>query len=205
MHPLVVAAHPGEVAHLPAGVEVLITGIGKSLAAVATARAILEHPRRTDLVVVNLGTAGALRPGLNGVHEIGRILNHDLSADAIRALGIDPREWVELDPSLPTVLASGDLFVTDPDVRDALASRADLVDMEGYAVALACAELGVPVRVVKSVSDDADETAHEWSSALDRCARELGEWVEAALAPGGWIAAGDAGRVSGTGPEPGKV
>ena len=62
-------------------------------------------------------------------------------------------------------------------VRDELATRADLVDMEGYAIALACAELGVPVHLVKRVSDNADETAHDWSAAVDGCARDLGAWV----------------------------
>ena len=62
-------------------------------------------------------------------------------------------------------------------MRDELATRADLVDMEGYAIALACTELGVPVHLVKVVSDNADETAHDWSAAVDGCARELGAWL----------------------------
>jgi nucleoside phosphorylase len=76
-----------------------------------------------------------------------------------------------------TVLASGDVFVTDPVVRDALAARAHLVDMEGYAVAFACARLGVPVRLIKHVSDAADESALEWPALVDRSARVLGEWL----------------------------
>lgn len=180
-HVLVVAAIAAETAHVPEGVEVLLTGVGKTLAAVAVTRAIAEHPHRDALEIVNIGTAGALRPGIGGLHEIGTVLNHDLSAEPIRALGLDPRDQVVLDPGLPTTLASGDLFVTDPVVRDALAGRADLVDMEGYAVALACTEMGVPVRLVKMVSDNADETAHDWSAAVDGCARELGTWLEGHL------------------------
>lgn len=178
MHLLVVAAIAAEAAHVPEGHDVLITGVGKTLAAVEVTRAICEHPRREELVVVNIGTAGALRENVGGLREIGTVLNHDLSAEPIRQLGIDPREHLELDPALPTTLASGDLFVTDPVVRDGLAARADLVDMEGYAIALACTELGVPVHVVKIVSDQADETAHDWSAAVDGCARELGRWVD---------------------------
>lgn len=174
---LVVAAHATEVAHVPDDVPVLITGMGKTLAAVRLTRALAEHPRRDDLVVVNLGTAGSLRPGVRGVHEIGTVLNHDLSAEPIRQLGIDPRERLVLDASRPTVLASGDLFVTDPVVRDRLAQQAQLVDMEGYAVALACEEMGVPVHLVKDVSDDADEGAHDWSSAVDACAQRLAGWL----------------------------
>ncbi|NYF98443.1 nucleosidase [Janibacter cremeus] len=179
MHLLVVAAIEAEAAHLPDDVEVLITGVGKTLAAVAVTRAICEHPRRDELVVVNIGTAGALREGVTGLHEIGTVTNHDLSAEAIRQLGLDPRERLELDSTHSTTLASGDVFVTDPAVRDSLAQRADLVDMEGYAIALACTELGVPVHLVKVVSDNADETAHDWSAAVDGCARDLGNWVSA--------------------------
>lgn len=177
MHLLVVAAIAAEAAHLPDDVEVLLTGVGKTLAAVAVTRAICEHPRRDELVVVNIGTAGALRPDVRGLHEIGTVLNHDLSAEPIRQLGLDPRERLELDPAHPTTLASGDLFVTDPAVRDRLAEQAHLVDMEGYAIALACRELDVPVHLVKIVSDNADETAHDWSAAVDGCARELAGWV----------------------------
>ncbi|MBA4086077.1 MULTISPECIES: nucleosidase [Janibacter] len=177
MHLLVVAAIAAEAAHVPEDVEVLLTGVGKSLAAVAVTRAVCEHPHREDLVVVNIGTAGALRPDVTGLHEIGTVLNHDLSAEPIRRLGLDPRERLELDPAHPTTLASGDLFVTDPAVRDRLAEQAHLVDMEGYAIALACQELGVPVHLVKMVSDNADETAHDWSAAVDGCARELAAWL----------------------------
>lgn len=177
MHILVVAAVETEAAHVPEDMELLITGVGKSLAAVAVTRAICEHPRREDLVVVNIGTAGALRDDVTGLHEIGTVINHEISAEEIRQIGLDPREVIELPGERDAVLASGDVFVSDPTVRIALAERADLVDMEGYAIALACTELGVPVHLVKVVSDNADETAHDWSAAVDGCARELGRWV----------------------------
>ena len=63
-------------------------------------------------------------------------------------------------------------------VRDHLAAIADLVDMEGYAVAAAGAMLGVPTRLVKYVSDPADESAGAtWVESVDACARVLAEWV----------------------------
>ena len=49
--------------------------------------------------------------------------------------------------------------------------------MEGYAVAFACARIGVPVRLVKHVSDNADESALDWPAMVDRSAHELGEWL----------------------------
>ena len=58
---LVVAAIEAEAAHVPQGVPLVITGIGKTAAAVAVTRALVEHPDRATLEVVNIGTAGALR------------------------------------------------------------------------------------------------------------------------------------------------
>ena len=172
---LVVAATAAEAAHVPAGLPVVVTGLGKTAAAVATTQALLDADR-DGLTVVNIGTAGALRDGVAGIHEVGRVLNHDISAEAIRALGYDPQDELVVGTS-EVVLASGDVFVTDPAVREALAARALLVDMEGYAVAFACARIGVPVRLVKHVSDNADESAFDWPAMVDRSARALGDWL----------------------------
>ena len=173
MSVLVVIAVAEEARYLPTEFAWTLTGIGKSAAAIATTRAILEQ--RPSLVV-NAGTAGALREGLDGLHEIGTVVNHDMNADAIRALGLDPRERLVISDS-NLVLASGDVFVNDPAVKARLAVDHDLVDMEGYAVALACDELGVPIRMVKHVSDAADESANDWLTTVDRSARELAEWL----------------------------
>ena len=174
---IVVAATRAEAAHVPRHLPVVVTGLGKTAAAVATTRALAGvDPART--LVVNIGTAGALRDGLEGLHLPGTTINHDMNADAIRALGYDPEELLLVEGGDDTVLASGDVFVTDPAVRDALAQRAHLVDMEGYAVAFACRRMGVPVRLLKHVSDNADESALDWPTVVDASARALGEWLE---------------------------
>jgi adenosylhomocysteine nucleosidase len=171
---LVVVATEAEAAHVPVGLRTVVTGVGKAAAAVATTRAVLEE-RPTQ--VVNVGSAGALRDGLTGVFEIGTVVNHDMNGDAVRALGLDPRDVLRVGPA-ETVLASGDVFVTDPEVRSRLSRRAHLVDMEGYAVAYAAAELGVPVTLVKHVSDNADESALAWADVVSVSARAVGEWLE---------------------------
>lgn len=173
MSVLVVIAAREEARYLPAGVDWILTGIGKTAAAIHTTRAIIE--KRPELVV-NAGSAGALRDGLDGLYEIGQVVNHDMNAAAVRALGYDPRERLVLSDA-PTVLASGDLFVNDPAVRARLAVDHHLVDMEGYAVALTCQELQVPLRMVKHVSDPADESANDWPTLVDRSARELADWL----------------------------
>lgn len=121
---LVVAATRAEAAHLPPEVRVVLTGIGKTEAAAATAEAIAAV--RPDLVL-NVGTAGALRSGATGLFLPSVVLNHDYSAEAVRALGHPAVDRVEIPDGDGTVLATGDLFVTDPQVRDELAARADLV------------------------------------------------------------------------------
>lgn len=177
---LVVSATRAEGAHVPRRLPLLVTGLGKTAAAAATAEALasadLEH-----LTVVNIGTAGSLRPGLSGIFVPSTVLNHDMSADVVRALGYDPQDVLPVDGGDGTVLATGDLFVTEPKVRARLAERAHLVDMEGYAVVYACRRRGVPVRVVKHVSDEADEAAMDWPSLVAHSAAELGRWLEDAL------------------------
>ena len=176
---LVIAATKAEAAHLPPEVPLVLTGIGKVEAAAATTEAIAAL--RPELVL-NVGTAGALRPGLTGLFVPSVVVNHDYSADAIRALGHDAVDEIDLAGGDGTVLATGDLFVTDPVVRDAIAARAHLVDMEGFAVARACQRAGVPCRLVKIVSDAADDSALEWTAVVDACARLLGHWVRERLA-----------------------
>lgn len=174
MTTLLVAATKSEAAYLP-DLPLVICGIGKTAAASAVSRALAETPGITR--VVNVGTAGALRAGLSGLFVPGRVFNHEISADALRVLGYDPFEWLETDGDHEVVLASGDVFVSDTAVRNRLAKVAHLVDMEGYAVTWACRTYGVPVTLVKHVSDAADDSALEWLDVVDASARVLGDWV----------------------------
>ncbi|MFS0885997.1 nucleosidase [Aeromicrobium sp. 179-A 4D2 NHS] len=171
---LVVAATKSEAAYVPDHLRLVLTSIGKVEAASVTAAAIAQH--RPELVL-NVGTAGALRPGVAGLFLPSLVVNHDLSAAAIRALGHDPVDEIEIAGGDGTALATGDLFVTDPATRDLIAERAHLVDMEGFAVARACQLAHVPCRLVKVVSDTADDSAMDWPAVVDACARVLGDWL----------------------------
>ena len=177
---LVVSAIRAEAKYVPEGVPVVVTGVGKTAAAVAVSKALAERDT-TDLVVLNVGTTGALRDGLAGLYLPSEVINHDINADAVRAIGLDPQESLKIDGGDGTVLASGDVFVTDPVVRARLAERAHLVDMEAYGVVFACWQFGVPVRLVKHVSDSADEAAMDWPALVDASAKVLGEWVRSEI------------------------
>ncbi|MEG3635491.1 nucleosidase [Micromonospora palythoicola] len=173
--PLLVLAIAEEAAYLDAEFPVLLTGMGKINAAAAVAATLARSPLPS--VLVNLGTAGALHPGWTGTHEIGSVLQHDLDTEFIRRL-TGQTVGAPLDLGDGPTLATGDRFIADDEARAALSRRAHLVDMEGYAVASTAHALGVPVRVVKQVSDEAGDGAERsWQESVDGCARVLAGWV----------------------------
>lgn len=173
--PLLVVALDLEAGELGDRLPLLITGVGKVRAAVAVS-SLLAVARPS--VVVNIGTAGGLRHGLDGVHEVGTVIQHDFADEAIeRTTGISFGPPIVLGHG--RTLATGDVFVQGGPTRDALAAKADLVDMEGYAVAAACRAADVPVRLVKLVSDDADEHAlRSWIDSVRDHARTLATWAD---------------------------
>ncbi|GAA1389688.1 nucleosidase [Kitasatospora putterlickiae] len=177
--PLLVVAVREEAAHLGGHLPVLLTGIGKVNAAAALATVLAGGPHPSE--VVNLGTAGALRPGWEGTHTITQVIQHDLDTPTLHALtGRTYGAPLMVGKGDGPVLATGDLFVSDAAARDRLAEHADLVDMEGYAVATVAHRAGLPVRLVKHVSDEAgDGAGHTWREAVDDCARHLADWLHA--------------------------
>jgi adenosylhomocysteine nucleosidase len=175
--PLLAFAVKEEAQFLDTDLPVLLTGLGKVNAASALAATLARGPRPS--YVLNLGTAGALRPGLTGTHLVGSVIQHDLDTDFLRTLTGEtfgaPLTLADRDG---LILATGDTFVADEVGRDRLASVADLVDMEGYALASVAAEAGVPLRIVKHVSDDAGDGAlKSWRESVADCGRVLAEWA----------------------------
>ena len=166
--PLLVVALEEEAVHLHISeLPVLVTGPGTAKAAAAVATILAE---RSPSRVVNLGTAGALRDGVVGINIIGSVTQHDLDVEPL-LLG---------DTGLR--LTTADVFVSDDMTRTRLAQHADLVDMEGYAIASAARAAGIPVMLVKQVSDSAGAGAgRSWLDSIDDCAEALGTWARAHL------------------------
>lgn len=178
--PLIVVALEEEATHLHlTDLPVLVTGAGKVNAAVAVATVLGDHSPKS---VINLGTAGALKDGLTGIHVVSQVRQHDLDDKAIHALtGLHFGLPIDLEGMGP-VLTTGDVFVDDPVLRARLAESADLVDMEGYAVAKAAQAADVPVMLVKMVSDGAGGQAlRTWRETVDDCAEQLGTWLRGHL------------------------
>jgi adenosylhomocysteine nucleosidase len=181
MRVLFVAALPEESAALEAHVPVLHVGVGKVQAAAALAAALHDHP--ADLVV-NLGTAGGLRgQPIGEVLPVATVFQHDFDHRAVssfvgRPVGGGPLH-LQGPEGADAVLATGDRVIVDVADRAALADHADLVDMEGYALAATARAFDRAVWLVKAVSDGADHDAvGSWREALTRCSDALARWAE---------------------------
>jgi adenosylhomocysteine nucleosidase len=173
---LLVAALDSELVGFPPdlpGFDRLVTGPGKLQGAVRLARA-LEAQEYEEIVVV--GTAGAIDPDLEAtVHEVGTTVQHDVT-DIDGIVG----QHVSLPPRVGTTsgdvtIATGDHFVDDADavagIRDLGAA---LVDMESYSYAWVAAEYGIPIRIFKAVSDNAqDDAITDWRAAVAACSVQL--------------------------------
>jgi adenosylhomocysteine nucleosidase len=176
--PLLVLALAEEAQSLDTGLPILLTGMGKVNAACALAGILGRGPLPAR--IVNLGTAGALRPGLSGIHPVNTVIQHDLDADVLRTLtGISVGGPITIAASGEGLtLATGDAFIASATARNRLADRAHLVDMEGYALAAAACIAGVPLEMVKYVSDDTDESAAgSWRDNVAKAARSLAGWA----------------------------
>ena len=163
---LLVAALEAELVAFPAdlpGFDRLVTGPGKLQATYALTRA-LDAADYDEIVVV--GTAGAIDPRLDGDRlrrrrgdpaRRHRHRRHRRPARlAARRASSSAREGV--------TIATGDHFVDDAEAVAVIRPLgAGLVDMETYAYAWVAAQFGVPIRVLKAVSDRAqDDAITDW-------------------------------------------
>ena len=175
---LLVAALESELIAFPPelpGFDRLVTGPGKMQATYALTRALDATPY-DEIVVV--GTAGAIDEELDGtIFEIDAAIQHDVTdIDGIVGQHVSLPMRVELGRPGVTI-ATGDHFVDDAIAVSGIRSLgAGLVDMETYAYAWVAAQFGVPIRVLKAVSDRAQDGAiTDWRTAVAECSALLRE------------------------------
>jgi len=143
--------------------HVFVTGLGKVNATLQATKLILEH---TPNLVVNFGTAGSIsREHGQGLVECTGFIQRDMDCSP---LGFDKyvtpyEEEHHLIGSSEIVCGSGDNFMTD--AGELPSAGVHIVDMEAYAIAKVCRNLGVQFRCFKYISDNADENAgDDWST-----------------------------------------
>ncbi|BDV31707.1 nucleoside phosphorylase [Microbacterium terricola] len=179
---LLVAALDAELvafeADLP-GFDRLVTGPGKLQATYALTRAL--DARTYDEILV-VGTAGAIDPRLHeAIYDIDAAIQHDVTdIDGIVGQHVSLPPRVELGREGVTI-ATGDHFVDDAEAVGVIRPLgAGLVDMETYAYAWVAEQFGVPLRVLKAVSDRAqDDAITDWRATVAACSALLRDKVRA--------------------------
>ena len=167
MTDLLVFAHPDE-AQAFQDVPHIVTGFGKVNAAFGLTKAILEtKPTR----VFVLGTAGSLKDGLGtNVYQVKTAFQHDAPFSNAPHQAIGEEVFGQY-----VAIATGDTFVADSVKKaECLGLGADMVDMESAVYLQVGGALQVPVYVLKTPSDDADEGADKlWDVVVRECSERL--------------------------------
>lgn len=168
-------------------VVLVCSGIGKVNAAL-TAQILID---RFDVgAVINTGIAGGTHPGLK-VRDVvisDSVAYHDMDP---RILALSPPHLEEFraDPELAQRaadackgrvncrvgrIATGDQFISDSKVKADIVSRLDpsCVEMEGGAVAHACATNGIPFVIIRCISDNADDEAEMTYDVFEKLAAD---------------------------------
>lgn len=173
---LLVAALESELVAFPAELEGfarLVTGPGKLQATYALTRA-LDADVYDEILVV--GTAGAVDVATVGVHDVTAAIQHDVSdVDGIAGQHVSLPPIVTIAGREGATIATGDHFVDDAETVAAIRELGGvLVDMETYAYIWVAQQFGTPIRVLKAVSDNAqDDAITDWRATVAACSAQL--------------------------------
>ena len=173
---------------LRARISPLMTGIGPVEAAVVVTRALAEARGRGALpgLVVSLGSAGSATLEHTGVYQAVSVSYRDMDASALGfPAGVTPIPRLDaelpLDPRIPGL--AGARLSTGANVVSGAAYGgidADMVDMESFAILRACQSFGVPLVVVRGISDGVEELAglSDWTRDLGIIDEKLAHAVD---------------------------
>lgn len=160
------------------------TGMGKVNAAMKTMRAICEyHPD----MVINYGSAGTLNHNIGDIIVCNRFIDRDLQKVTVNGVvseivfGTDAARDVLTEQRLTErakvlwgTCNTGDSFITSgADIEG------DVIDMESYAMADVCREMGIPFVSVKYVTDVVGQNSVEsWQEKLADARNGLTEFFK---------------------------
>jgi len=161
MNDLVLIAIREEAPDLAYMMNLFYTGVGKVNAAMVASEVIAKYrPRR----IINFGTAGGITVA-PGFYQCTQFVQRDMTCEALGCVpGQTPFESsVHIGNSTGLICSTGDDFVMNP----TLEIPADVVDMEAYAIAKACAKYNVEFVCWKYISDQANQDAHnDWQQQV---------------------------------------
>ena len=153
--------------------QVIYTGIGKINATLSTLQSIQKY--KPDLIV-NYGTCGGIKNGIEGLVKVNAVIQRDMNAEPIAPRGktpLCPRPHILFSSSFnknspPLICATGDNFLRkhDPWLEE---QNVSIVDMELYAIASVCYDLKISWEAYKFVSDSSDKNADkDWGKNVSK-------------------------------------
>lgn len=169
----------------------LMTGVGPVEASIATTRALatLDAAGTLPDLVVSLGSAGSAKLEQTQIYQVSSVAYRDMDASP---LGFEKGKTPFLD--LPAVI---DLPLRIPGIAEATLStggnivsgtaydgiKADMVDMETYAVLRVCQMFNRPLIGLRGISDGKAELTHinDWTEYLHVIDRKLAEAVDSLI------------------------
>jgi adenosylhomocysteine nucleosidase len=164
-------------------IEPLITGVGPVEAASATSEALERLSKEYDLpqLVVSLGSAGSRNLEHAEVYQLSSICYRDMDCSPLGfERGVVPflgePAVIEIPQQIPGIrsasIATGASIVSGS-MYDAI--KADMVDMESYAVYRAAKRFGVPMIGLRGITDGKTELSQyeDWASFLGIVDRRL--------------------------------
>lgn len=174
--------------HLRQRFTPLMTGVGPVESGVvlsATLARVSAGGRRPDLVV-SLGSAGSRKLEQTEVYQVSSVSYRDMDASP---LGFTKGTTPFLDlpaevtlphrlPGIPAATLSTGANIVSGVAYDAI--KADMVDMETFALLRACQHFDVPLIGLRGISDGAAELRHvgDWTEYLHVIDRKLAETVD---------------------------
>jgi adenosylhomocysteine nucleosidase len=179
-NPLYVFAMTEEAGTKFSEVPTLITGLGKVNATYSlTKRIIKDRPG----IIINLGSAGSSLYKKESVVCCTKFVQRDMN---VTALGFENYKTpFSPDPAIITygfripdvsegICGSGDNFETNHN-----SNHYNVVDMEGYALALIAMREQIPFLCLKYITDGADgSSATDWQTSLKNASRDLKRVIE---------------------------
>ena len=161
MNDLVLIAIREEAPDLAYMMNLFYTGVGKVNAAMVASEVIAKYrPQR----IINFGTAGGITVA-PGFYQCTQFVQRDMTCEALGCVpGQTPFESsVRIGNLNGLICSTGDNFVMNPKLE----IPADVVDMEAYAIAKACAKYNVEFVCWKYISDQANQNAHnDWKQQV---------------------------------------
>lgn len=183
--------------------KVIISGVGKPLAAIATERLIVKS--KPD-VILNIGVAGGVNAKKGDLIVAGKVLFHDVDVTAFGYVRgqypakppvfkcdkatidafLDAAERLNI-PLEKAHVITGDQFVTDLNTIFPILDRVKGIkaaEMEAAAIALVADEHGIPFVGLKAISDEvgSDSQVDDFNLFLDKVMTPFAQLIDVVFA-----------------------